>query len=553
MKKKIIAISVLAAVLLGNMQAFAATASIKQSSEDTVEISLEEFSPSSAVGIYIEKDSQIDFMDEIYTNADGKSTFRYKPQQSSGLYKVSFSEPDNAGFEKVEKTFTFLTPDTEEEIETAFANAVAANYPAGAPQGETAAECLMKFYADYDRFINVMNDDVYMGLTTEGQLEVFKKMGTPTAVDINAVKNVFYEAVFSEKLAEDKNLTTVKELLKNAVYENALGFTEKIPEIGDNFALYALSDTNAEQAISDCRIDSLQHFIADLNLNVFKSIISNADYYTDVRNVLEAYAQKNLVNVDVTKYDAKSDSTLPFKAMIGNNYSDYASAADAFNSYTYPTKGGGVSTSTGSASGGSSFPSGIYAPSTSDDSDNQAASAENSKYPSDISEVSWAEEYIKDIFDAGIMVGDDNNNFRPRDNISRAETAVIICRLIESQGMIVDLPFADVSTEDWFFPYVSAAYSKKFFSGKSADTFAPGDGITREEMVTVLYKMGTVAKNDTISFVDSDEISDWAREAVASLSAAGIIKGDERGCFLPKNYITRAEAAVMLSRMRGAK
>ena len=161
--------------------------------------------------------------------------------------------------------------------------------------------------------------------------------------------------------------------------------------------------------------------------------------------------------------------------------------------------------------------------------------------------------YIKDIYDAGIMVGDDNNNFRPNDNITRAETAAIICRMIESKGMIVDLPFTDVNTEDWFFPYVSAAYSKKLFSGKSAEIFAPKDGITREEMATVLYRLGTVEKNDTADFTDYDKISDWAKEAVASLSAAGVIKGNERGSFNPQNYITRAEAAVMLSRMRGVK
>lgn len=555
MKKELIAISVLSAVLLGNIPAFAATASIKQSGGDTVEISLEEFSSECAVGINIEKDSQIDFMDEIYTDADGKLTFNYKPQLSSGIYRVSFTEPDNAGFKRIEKTFSFLMPETEEEITTAFKDAVAAS----------DAESLKQFYIDYDAFIDVMNDSVYLDLTKDdtydGQLEVFKKLKAPETLEVSSIKNVFYEAVFCEKLAESKNLTTVKKLLVNADYDEELSFSLKIPVIGENFALYSLSDADAASAVADCKIDSAESFIEDLNLSVFKKIISNAGYYTDVRNVLDAYAKKGLVDVDVTKYDKNTDSTLPFKAMVGKSYTSYASAAAAFNSYTYPTNGGtggGGSSSSGSGSSPSSSSSGSslslsHVPSTPNKLDNQAASTGNSRYPRDISEVSWADSYIKDIYDAGIMVGDDNNNFRPNDNITRAEIAAIICRMIENKGMIVDLPFTDVSTEDWFFPYVSAAYSKKLFSGKGADTFAPNDGITREEMATVLYRLGTIEKSDTQDFADFDEISDWAKEAVASLGAAGIIKGNERGSFVPKNYITRAEAAVMLSRMRGAK
>lgn len=563
MKKNLIAISVLSAVLLGNIPVFAATASIKQRSGDTVEISLEEFSPGSAVGIHIEKGSFIDFIDEIYTDADGKLTFKYKPRQSSGIYRASFTEPDNSGFKKIEKTFAFLLPETEEEIKTAFTNAAQANYPAGSPAAETAGECLMQFYTDYDEFIEVMTDSIYLGLTNDdtynGQLEVFKKIKAPITVDINSVKNAFYEAVFCEKLAENKSLNTVKDLLGNADFDDALGFTEKIPVIGEKLALYSLSEDLASKAVSDCKIDTSENFIADLNLTVFKSIISNAAYYMDVRNVLEAYAGKKLINVDVTRYDSKTDSTLPFKAMIGKSYSDYADAADAFNSYTYQVSGGssggggGGSSGSGSGSKVGSISFGSNAASTTANPDSTGTLQDNSGYPKDISEVSWAETYIKNVYDAGIMVGDNNKNFRPNDNITRAETAAIICRMIENNGMIADLPFSDVSTEDWFFPYVSAAYKKKLFSGKSADTFAPSDGITREEMATVLYRMGTVEKSETANFADSDEISDWAKEAVASLSAAGIIKGNERGSFSPKNYITRAEAAVMLSRMRGAE
>ena len=49
-----------------------------------------------------------------------------------------------------------------------------------------------------------------------------------------------------------------------------------------------------------------------------------------------------------------------------------------------------------------------------------------------------------------------------------------------------------------------------------------------------------------MKFSDADEISDYAKDAVEKLSAAGIINGDESGKFNPKQSATRAETAKIL-------
>ena len=43
----------------------------------------------------------------------------------------------------------------------------------------------------------------------------------------------------------------------------------------------------------------------------------------------------------------------------------------------------------------------------------------------------WAKDYIERVMDAGIMVGDGSGNFRPDDNLTRAEAAVIICKILD--------------------------------------------------------------------------------------------------------------------------
>ena len=55
--------------------------------------------------------------------------------------------------------------------------------------------------------------------------------------------------------------------------------------------------------------------------------------------------------------------------------------------------------------------------------------------------------------------------------------------------------------------------------------------------------------SETANFADNASIADYAKEAVAFLNAKGVITGDESANFKPAAYATRAEVAVMLSRV----
>ncbi|HHW00656.1 MAG TPA: S-layer homology domain-containing protein, partial [Clostridiaceae bacterium] len=54
---------------------------------------------------------------------------------------------------------------------------------------------------------------------------------------------------------------------------------------------------------------------------------------------------------------------------------------------------------------------------------------------------------------------------------------------------------------------------------------------------------------NVVPFTDEAEISGYAKEAVAAIQKAGIIKGTGDGRFAPKNNATRAEAAVIIYRL----
>ena len=52
------------------------------------------------------------------------------------------------------------------------------------------------------------------------------------------------------------------------------------------------------------------------------------------------------------------------------------------------------------------------------------------KFP-DVEENRWYVPYIERASDDGIMIGDDKGNFRPKDPLTRAEAAVIVCRILD--------------------------------------------------------------------------------------------------------------------------
>ena len=86
--------------------------------------------------------------------------------------------------------------------------------------------------------------------------------------------------------------------------------------------------------------------------------------------------------------------------------------------------------------------------------------------------------------------------------------------------------------------------------GVSGTAFAPDAEITREQMVTMLWRYsGETAKSADLSvFSDQAAISAYARDAVAWAVESKIVDGMDDGTFQPQGKATRAQLAAILSR-----
>lgn len=166
----------------------------------------------------------------------------------------------------------------------------------------------------------------------------------------------------------------------------------------------------------------------------------------------------------------------------------------------------------------------------------------------------WAEKSIIKMYEAGYVNGVSDELFVPDKEVTRAEFIAMLVRMMgikaEDNGY-----FSDVLKDAWYSEPASAAYEHGIITG-SEGKFRPDSIVTREEMAKMVVNVYECLANEKINaassdFTDYDLISDWAKEYVNKAFEKGFIKGMSDGTFSPKSGTTRAQAVVVLERLRG--
>ena len=115
--------------------------------------------------------------------------------------------------------------------------------------------------------------------------------------------------------------------------------------------------------------------------------------------------------------------------------------------------------------------------------------------------------------------------------------------------------FADVAADAWYAEAVAWAYENGIVNGVSDSRFAPDAAITREQLVTILFRRaGDGARADLSVFPDAGEISGYARDAMSWAVARGLVNGvsrDGAALLFPRGGATRAQVAAILMRFLG--
>jgi hypothetical protein len=183
-------------------------------------------------------------------------------------------------------------------------------------------------------------------------------------------------------------------------------------------------------------------------------------------------------------------------------------------------------------------------------------------HPLEFSDVSghWAKEAVNDMGSRLVISGYGNGTFAPNKDITRAEFSAIVVRALGLKPEMGDKPFDDVSSTDWYAPYVETAYRYNIISGYGDGKFGPMDMITREQAMTMIAKAMKItslkvefgdqeAQELLAGFKDSSKASGWAEYSISECVKSGIVSGKENNRLAPKDDITRAEVAVIVRKL----
>ncbi len=174
-------------------------------------------------------------------------------------------------------------------------------------------------------------------------------------------------------------------------------------------------------------------------------------------------------------------------------------------------------------------------------------------YYGDVSESDWFYNDVTEVTAAGYMTGAYNSFFDPYFNAMRYEVAQSIFYVSGEDVPDMKKVFEDVGESgSGGADAIVWAYEKGIMNGYPGGYFYPDNFITREEVATVLYRyIGEPSSVGEISedFVDREDVSEFAKDAVSWALQSGILKGDDNSRINPKGNITRAELAVVINRI----
>ena len=167
----------------------------------------------------------------------------------------------------------------------------------------------------------------------------------------------------------------------------------------------------------------------------------------------------------------------------------------------------------------------------------------------------WAATYVDYLYTSGITTGYSDGTFRPNQNITRAQFAVMLFRYLgldESKYANVALPFADNSKiADYAVPAIKALYTEGVINGSTGSDgklyFNPNSPLTRAQAATMIGRTQEKGYATVeLTFTDAGKIPAYAKFYIQTMAAQGIIGGYTDGSFKPNNNITRGQMAKIL-------
>lgn len=171
---------------------------------------------------------------------------------------------------------------------------------------------------------------------------------------------------------------------------------------------------------------------------------------------------------------------------------------------------------------------------------------------SDVESNLWYSDAVDFVSEKGWMIGTTETEFSAEKPLNRAMFVTVLYRMAGSPNGYYPHVFIDVPETEYYSKAVSWAYANDIVNGTSGKTFSPYRNITREEMITILYRYISPQNSSTnavlVEFHDYQEISDYAVDAMVWAVSSNLIKGTSDIYLSPQSKTNRAQCATIIWR-----
>lgn len=160
----------------------------------------------------------------------------------------------------------------------------------------------------------------------------------------------------------------------------------------------------------------------------------------------------------------------------------------------------------------------------------------------------WAEDTITNWLDRGLAFGYEDGTFRPDVHVNRQEFTALVNRSFGFTELGV-IAFTDVKQTDWSYVDISKAIKAGYVAGYPDGTFKPKNEVSRQEVAVIIAKLlGLNSSASADLYVDEKITPAWSKGAIGAVIDNAIMEGYPDGTFRPLQSATRAESLYILDK-----
>ena len=555
MKKRAVLTLLCMGLLLG-ANAKAVTVDIQENSRS---VTVTENADTATDGVIIVAKADADINDnanvfamESATADDGKLVFEFDMQDerdgnvTDGEYDIYIRR---LGKDTVKGSFIYATVESRKRVVSGISGAESENAIAEILDSEENLVALKAMGCDMESYEKSANKSQTVAM-------FYKQTKDISDLGENNIKEYLNLAIAAGNINSSDKDTDKNLLLANFSFED-VSYSEITDEKLKKWIAKSLSEGKPYNSVSEIeegyKKSVMIYNIINSRLTAFEDTLDDYAEGLGIKNDSDYKKYRNKTKKDKLNEniltELKSKDFVDTEILLDVIVTETEEISKNTNSGNTSGGGGGGG---GSSSGGSSV-GGIT---TSIPANEEALGEENELPPvipvfDDMSGSEWAVEAVNKMAEAEIISGDGNGRFNPTGTLTRE---AFIKMLVMASGVYdenAECDFEDVSKDAWYYRYVASAVNAGLASGVSDKEFGIGRNIKRQDMTVLCYrvaKQGTMPEKirEAADFADKDNISEYAKEAVAELYMSGIVNGMGDNSFNPEGTATRAQGAMII-------